>query len=166
MCGGSRPSVYDDTSSELQRVGVIEPRGLHSQNSFRGRGALSRWWQPTSINHSQHPLLTGFQQLSFSLHLWVICTRRVQFVSHRPSGWWVWWWRSETGPIRVSMKRKSVQTPSWNAFEGPSSRWLPVGSAPQGPTQTAPTAMLKPSVYQHPVLSVSETTRITEPCVT
>ncbi|XP_048087916.1 cyclic nucleotide gated channel subunit alpha 2a isoform X2 [Alosa alosa] len=37
-----RPSVFDDTSSELQRVGVIEPRGLHSQNSFRGRGALSR----------------------------------------------------------------------------------------------------------------------------
>ncbi|XP_063046200.1 cyclic nucleotide gated channel subunit alpha 2a [Engraulis encrasicolus] len=37
-----RPSVNDDTSSELQRVGVIEPRGLHSQSSFRGRGALSR----------------------------------------------------------------------------------------------------------------------------
>ncbi|XP_028816130.1 cyclic nucleotide gated channel subunit alpha 2a [Denticeps clupeoides] len=36
------PSVCDDTSSELQRVGVIETHGVHSQNSFRGRGALSR----------------------------------------------------------------------------------------------------------------------------
>ncbi|XP_026884820.2 cyclic nucleotide gated channel subunit alpha 2a [Electrophorus electricus] len=36
------PSICDDTSSELQRVATIEPRGLNSQSSFRGRGALSR----------------------------------------------------------------------------------------------------------------------------
>ncbi|XP_076879099.1 cyclic nucleotide gated channel subunit alpha 2a [Brachyhypopomus gauderio] len=36
------PSICDDTSSELQRVATTEPRGLNSQNSFRGRGALSR----------------------------------------------------------------------------------------------------------------------------
>ncbi|XP_036404762.1 cyclic nucleotide-gated cation channel-like [Megalops cyprinoides] len=35
-------SVCDDTSSELQRVATIDPRGLNSQNSFRGRGAMSR----------------------------------------------------------------------------------------------------------------------------
>uniref|UniRef100_A0A8C9RIS1 Cyclic nucleotide gated channel subunit alpha 2a n=1 Tax=Scleropages formosus TaxID=113540 RepID=A0A8C9RIS1_SCLFO len=35
-------SVYDDTCSELQRVATIEARGGNSQNSFRGRGALSR----------------------------------------------------------------------------------------------------------------------------
>ncbi|XP_035266793.1 cyclic nucleotide-gated cation channel-like [Anguilla anguilla] len=36
------PSVCDDTCSELQRVATIEPRGLNSPNSFRGRGAMSR----------------------------------------------------------------------------------------------------------------------------
>ncbi|XP_052006171.1 cyclic nucleotide gated channel subunit alpha 2a [Xyrauchen texanus] len=35
-------SICDDTSSELQRVATIEPCGLNSQNSFRGRGAMSR----------------------------------------------------------------------------------------------------------------------------
>ncbi|XP_066505087.1 cyclic nucleotide gated channel subunit alpha 2a [Hoplias malabaricus] len=35
-------SICDDTSSELQRVATLEPRGLNSRNSFRGRGALSR----------------------------------------------------------------------------------------------------------------------------
>ncbi|KAJ8348219.1 hypothetical protein SKAU_G00268080 [Synaphobranchus kaupii] len=35
-------SVCDDTSSELQRVATIEPNGLNSRNSFRGRGAMSR----------------------------------------------------------------------------------------------------------------------------
>ncbi|KPP62542.1 cyclic nucleotide-gated olfactory channel-like [Scleropages formosus] len=35
-------SVYDDTCSELQRVATIEARGGNSQNSFCGRGALSR----------------------------------------------------------------------------------------------------------------------------
>ncbi|KAG9341702.1 hypothetical protein JZ751_018766 [Albula glossodonta] len=36
------PSVCDDTCSELQRVATIDRRGLNSQNSFRGRGAMSR----------------------------------------------------------------------------------------------------------------------------
>ncbi|MBN3322974.1 CNGA2 protein, partial [Atractosteus spatula] len=35
-------SVCDDTSSELQRVATLDPRGPNSQNSFRGRGAMSR----------------------------------------------------------------------------------------------------------------------------
>ncbi|XP_035289586.1 cyclic nucleotide-gated olfactory channel-like [Anguilla anguilla] len=35
-------SVCDDTSSELQRVATIEPNGINSRNSFRGRGAMSR----------------------------------------------------------------------------------------------------------------------------
>ncbi|MBN3279215.1 CNGA2 protein, partial [Polyodon spathula] len=35
-------SMCDDTSSELQRVASLDPNGLHSQNSFQGRGALSR----------------------------------------------------------------------------------------------------------------------------
>nr|XP_046262174.1 cyclic nucleotide-gated cation channel-like isoform X2 [Scatophagus argus] len=35
-------SICDDTSSELQRVAAIDRRGINSQNSFRGRGALSR----------------------------------------------------------------------------------------------------------------------------
>nr|XP_029512824.1 cyclic nucleotide-gated channel cone photoreceptor subunit alpha-like [Oncorhynchus nerka] len=34
--------MCDDTSSELQRMAVIDRRGLTSQNSFRGRGAMSR----------------------------------------------------------------------------------------------------------------------------
>ncbi|XP_017278598.1 cyclic nucleotide-gated cation channel [Kryptolebias marmoratus] len=35
-------SICDDTSSELQRMAAIERRDMNSQNSFRGRGALSR----------------------------------------------------------------------------------------------------------------------------
>ncbi|XP_022073372.1 cyclic nucleotide-gated cation channel-like isoform X4 [Acanthochromis polyacanthus] len=35
-------SVCDDTSSELQRMAAIDRRDINSQNSFRGRGALSR----------------------------------------------------------------------------------------------------------------------------
>ncbi|XP_057204807.1 cyclic nucleotide gated channel subunit alpha 2a isoform X1 [Triplophysa rosa] len=35
-------SVCDDTSSELQRMATLDPCRLTSQNSFRGRGALSR----------------------------------------------------------------------------------------------------------------------------
>ncbi|KAM6953772.1 cyclic nucleotide gated channel subunit alpha 2a [Aplochiton taeniatus] len=35
-------SMCDDTSSELQRMAANERRGLNSQNSFRGRGAMSR----------------------------------------------------------------------------------------------------------------------------
>ncbi|XP_039623569.1 cyclic nucleotide-gated olfactory channel-like [Polypterus senegalus] len=35
-------SVCDDTSSELQRVAALDGREQNSQNSFRGRGALSR----------------------------------------------------------------------------------------------------------------------------
>lgn len=44
--------MCDDTSSELQRMAAIERREINSQNSLRGRGALSRyvnWW----INYSQ-----------------------------------------------------------------------------------------------------------------
>ncbi|XP_006001372.1 cyclic nucleotide-gated olfactory channel [Latimeria chalumnae] len=36
-------SVCDDTSSELQRVATLDNGGLTSRNSFRGRGALSRF---------------------------------------------------------------------------------------------------------------------------
>uniref|UniRef100_A0A7N8YAP5 Cyclic nucleotide-gated cation channel-like n=1 Tax=Mastacembelus armatus TaxID=205130 RepID=A0A7N8YAP5_9TELE len=36
------PSMCDDTSSELQRMAAIERRDINSQNSFRGRGTLSR----------------------------------------------------------------------------------------------------------------------------
>lgn len=36
-------SACDDTSSELQRVAALEPRDEPSRNSFRGRGALSRF---------------------------------------------------------------------------------------------------------------------------
>ncbi|XP_036933683.1 cyclic nucleotide-gated olfactory channel-like isoform X3 [Acanthopagrus latus] len=35
-------SMCDDTSSELQRMAAIDRRDINSQNSFRGRGALSR----------------------------------------------------------------------------------------------------------------------------
>ncbi|XP_074530225.1 cyclic nucleotide-gated cation channel-like [Halichoeres trimaculatus] len=35
-------SMYDDTSSELQRMAAIDRRDANSQNSLRGRGALSR----------------------------------------------------------------------------------------------------------------------------
>ncbi|XP_060935851.1 cyclic nucleotide gated channel subunit alpha 2a [Limanda limanda] len=35
-------SMCDDTSSELQRMAAIDRRDIHSQNSFHGRGALSR----------------------------------------------------------------------------------------------------------------------------
>ncbi|KAJ0050365.1 hypothetical protein NL108_018089, partial [Boleophthalmus pectinirostris] len=35
-------SVCDDTSSELQRMAAIDRRDINSQNSLRGRGALSR----------------------------------------------------------------------------------------------------------------------------
>ncbi|KAM6923848.1 cyclic nucleotide gated channel subunit alpha 2a [Xenentodon cancila] len=35
-------SICDDTSSELQRMAAIDGRELNSQNSFQGRGALSR----------------------------------------------------------------------------------------------------------------------------
>ncbi|XDV36778.1 hypothetical protein PO909_006502 [Leuciscus waleckii] len=37
-----KTSVEDESEPELQRVATLEPRGLNSQNSFRGRGALSR----------------------------------------------------------------------------------------------------------------------------
>ncbi|XP_035034985.1 cyclic nucleotide gated channel subunit alpha 2b [Hippoglossus stenolepis] len=36
------PSVCDDTSSELQRVAALDPRGGHSRNSFQRTGAVSR----------------------------------------------------------------------------------------------------------------------------
>lgn len=36
-------SACDDTSSELQRVAALEPQDAPSRNSFRGRGALSRF---------------------------------------------------------------------------------------------------------------------------
>lgn len=36
-------SICDDTSSELQRMAAIDRRDINSQNSFRGRGALSRY---------------------------------------------------------------------------------------------------------------------------
>uniref|UniRef100_A0A672NUL1 Ion transport domain-containing protein n=1 Tax=Sinocyclocheilus grahami TaxID=75366 RepID=A0A672NUL1_SINGR len=36
-------SACDDTSSELQRVAALEPQDALSRNSFRGRGALSRF---------------------------------------------------------------------------------------------------------------------------
>ncbi|KAM6907549.1 cyclic nucleotide gated channel subunit alpha 2b [Xenentodon cancila] len=36
------PSVWDDTSSELQRVAALEPHGGNSRNSFQRSGAISR----------------------------------------------------------------------------------------------------------------------------
>nr|XP_054594888.1 cyclic nucleotide-gated cation channel [Nothobranchius furzeri]XP_054594889.1 cyclic nucleotide-gated cation channel [Nothobranchius furzeri] len=36
-------SICDDTSSELQRMAAIDQKEINSQNSFRGRGALSRF---------------------------------------------------------------------------------------------------------------------------
>ncbi|XP_058482551.1 cyclic nucleotide gated channel subunit alpha 2b [Solea solea] len=36
------PSVCDDTSSELQRVAALDPRGNNSRNSFQRSGAVSR----------------------------------------------------------------------------------------------------------------------------
>ncbi|KAK5622640.1 hypothetical protein CRENBAI_000228 [Crenichthys baileyi] len=36
------PSVWDDTSSELQRVAALDPDGRNSRNSFQRNGAISR----------------------------------------------------------------------------------------------------------------------------
>ncbi|XP_061541945.1 uncharacterized protein guf1 isoform X5 [Phycodurus eques] len=58
-------SMCDDTSSELQRMAAIERRDVNSQNSFRGRGALSRivnmvmsvreWAQKSAAEEAERP---------------------------------------------------------------------------------------------------------------
>uniref|UniRef100_A0A8C8DSH6 Cyclic nucleotide gated channel subunit alpha 2 n=1 Tax=Oryzias sinensis TaxID=183150 RepID=A0A8C8DSH6_9TELE len=58
-------SICDDTSSELQRMAAIERREINSQNSFRGRGALSRivsmvmtlreWAHKTLVDETERP---------------------------------------------------------------------------------------------------------------
>lgn len=48
-------SVCDDTSSELQRVATLDPRGGNSRNSFQRSGAISRYSydKPTAQHQSQ-----------------------------------------------------------------------------------------------------------------
>nr|XP_033489552.1 cyclic nucleotide-gated cation channel-like isoform X2 [Epinephelus lanceolatus] len=58
-------SMCDDTSSELQRMAAIDRRDINSQNSLRGRGALSRivrmvvtlreWAQKSLVEETERP---------------------------------------------------------------------------------------------------------------
>lgn len=49
-CSLRSQSACDDTSSELQRVAALEPQDTPSRNSFRGRGALSRFRIHTNMH--------------------------------------------------------------------------------------------------------------------